>query len=75
MGNFALEKKIAVICIFGQGAIRTEFGLTTAKPSRSTSAEGTEGLWKMPDSERRDHHRVSLLINQIGGKGGLDSSI
>lgn len=65
-----LWKKIAVICIFGQGAIGTKFGLMTAKPSLSISVEGTEGLQKMPSSERQDHYWVSLLINQIKGKEG-----
>lgn len=69
MGNL-LWKKIAVICIFGQGANRTEFGLMMAKPSLSISVEGTEGLQKMPCSERQDHYWVSLLINQIKGKEG-----
>ena len=48
MGNFALEK-IAVICICGQGAIRTEFGLMTAKPSLSISAAV---MWELRGRDR-----------------------
>lgn len=43
MGNFALEK-IAVICIFGQGATRNEFGLMRAKPSLSILVEE---MWEL----------------------------